>query len=205
MGLSRLPGVRTEVSVAQRSVDADTGRRRPPGQDKGRVVSSENTHLAILPRASEQQDHRANQDTASKHGRSLRGDAPQGRLPSDEQGEYFSGFDSTREQLVFLDPDNGFEPEKSCDDKHVSYRDIATLVGQLSGTSIVSVFHHFRRVSFPDDFARIRARLGSTCYSTAIYWHSLMFVAVGKSEQSMEAVIAANKRYARDRPVKVIT
>ena len=121
------------------------------------------------------------------------------------RAEYFSGFDSTREQLVFLDPDNGFEPEKSCDDKYVSYRDIATLVGQLSGTSIVSVFHHFRRVSFPDDFARIRARLGSTCYSTAIYWHSLMFVAVGKSEQSMEAVIAANKRYARDRPVKVIT
>jgi hypothetical protein len=121
-----------------------------------------------------------------------------------DRTEYFSGFDSNLKQLVFLDPDNGFEPEKSCNDKHVSYKDIAILLEQLSDTSIVSVFHHFRRVSFPDDFARIRARLGTMCYSTAIYWHSLMFVAVGKSERSIDAVIAANKRYAADHPVKVI-
>lgn len=120
------------------------------------------------------------------------------------RAEYFSGFDSSREQIVFLDPDNGFEPEKSCDDKHVSYRDVATLLGQLSETSIVSAFHHFRRVSFPDDFARIRERLGTGCHSTAIYWHSLMFVAVGKSERSIQAVRTANTAYAKRYPVKVV-
>lgn len=120
------------------------------------------------------------------------------------RADYFSGFDSSREQLVFLDPDNGFEPEKSCDDKHVSYRDVTNLLGQLSETSIASVFHHFRRVSFPDDFARIRARLSAECHSTAIYWHSLMFVAVGKSERSIQAVRAANTAYAKRYPVKVV-
>lgn len=120
------------------------------------------------------------------------------------RADYFSGFDSSLEQIVFLDPDNGFEPEKSCDDKHVSYSDVAALLGQLSDTSVVSIFHHFRRVSFPDDFARIRQRLGTDSYSTAIYWHSLMFVAVGKAEASIEAVRAANAEYAKRYPVKVV-
>jgi hypothetical protein len=105
---------------------------------------------------------------------------------------------------VFLDPDNGFEPEGSCKDEHVSYRDVTRLLGQLSDTTVVSVFHHFRRVSFPVDFARIRERLGSECHSTAIYWQSLMFVAVGRSESSVSAVAVANRKYATGNPVKVI-
>jgi hypothetical protein len=31
-----------------------------------------------------------------------------------------------------------------------------------------------------------------------------MFVAVGRSEKTIEAVIEANRKYARNRPVKVI-
>jgi hypothetical protein len=119
--------------------------------------------------------------------------------------DYFSGFDSDRDQVVFLDPDNGFEPEKSCSDKHVAYGDVTTLLGQLNERSIVSVFHHFRRVSFPDDFARIRSRLEAGIYSTAIYWHSLMFVVVGRSEESIGLVTEANRKYARSNPVRVLS
>ncbi len=116
---------------------------------------------------------------------------------------YFSGFDGDGGALVFLDPDNGFEPERSCSDKHVRYGEVARVLEQLSEDSVVSVFQHFRRVSFPDDFARIRHRLGAI-HSTAVCWHSLMFVAAGRSERAIRRVAAANRDYARRHPVRVL-
>ena len=74
---------------------------------------------------------------------------------------YFSGLDGAGDALVFLDPDNGFEPQRSCTDKHVRYGEVSRVIEQLSADSVVSVFQHFRRVPFPEDFARIRRRLGS--------------------------------------------
>jgi hypothetical protein len=118
--------------------------------------------------------------------------------------DYFSGFDAGRDQIVFIDPDNGFEPEKSCEERHISYGDVAHVLAQLNENSVVSVFHHFRRVSFLDDFARIRARLGD-CRSTAIYWDPrVMFVAVANSERMIAAVAEANIKYVRNKRVKVI-
>lgn len=75
-----------------------------------------------------------------------------------ERTAYFSGFDSSRDQIVFIDPNNGFEPKSSCGEMHVGYRDAADVLTQLNENSMVSVFHHFRRMSFSDDYAQIRAR-----------------------------------------------
>lgn len=119
------------------------------------------------------------------------------------RSEYFSGFSNRDHQLVFLDPDNGFEPKNSCTEKHVKYKDIASILDQLSGESVISVFQHHRRISFPTDFANIKERLGSG-YSTAIYWHSLMFASISKSEGAINRVISANNKYAIINPVKVI-
>jgi len=116
---------------------------------------------------------------------------------------YFSGLDSSCDQLVLLDPDNGFEPEKSCTTQHVGYRDAARVLDQLSEGSVISVFQHFRRVRFADDFAQIRQRLGACC-STAIFWHELMFVAITKSQRTLDRVVAINSRYSADKPVEVI-
>jgi hypothetical protein len=77
------------------------------------------------------------------------------------------------------------------------------VLAQLTDNSIVSVFQIHRRVSFPDDLARIRRRLGG-CPSTAVYWHSLMFVTVARCETTIAAVAEANKKYARNRQVKVV-
>lgn len=114
--------------------------------------------------------------------------------------EYFSGLNNSEHQVVFLDPDNGFEPEKSCSEKHVAYRDISQLLDQTSHDSVISVFQYFRRKSFPKDYARIRERIQSG-HSTAIYWHSLMFVAVSKSEKAIQRVASANENYAKTNPV----
>jgi hypothetical protein len=114
--------------------------------------------------------------------------------------EYFSGLNNSEQQVVFLDPDNGFEPEKSCSEKHVAYRDISQLLEQTSHDSVISVFQYFRRKSFPRDFARIRERIQSG-HSAAIYWHSLMFVVVSKSETVIQRVVSANENYAKANPV----
>lgn len=125
-------------------------------------------------------------------------------ITNDTRAEYFSGFDSGQDQIVFLDPDNGLEPEESFCEKHVRYRDVSAVLEQLTDDSLVTVFQHFRYVSFPEDFARIRERLESS-HATAIYWHSLMFVAIAASERSLRKVIAANAKYASISSLKVIT
>lgn len=116
---------------------------------------------------------------------------------------YFDSLFLHQPQLLFLDPDNGFEPEKSCNEKHVQYIEISTLLNHLPDSSAISVFHHFRRRHFPDDFRHIKERLDRE-HCTAIYWHSLMFVLISKSRTTIEGIRAANAAYAAVRPVRLI-
>jgi hypothetical protein len=119
------------------------------------------------------------------------------------RSDYFSNLPCNNSKLVFIDPDNGFEPEKSCGNKHVSYNEINILLDQLPQDAVISVFHHFRRIPFVNDFKRIKERLGD-CHATAIYWHSLMFVAVSKSKEAINNVIEINRDYSEYHPVKSI-
>jgi hypothetical protein len=125
-------------------------------------------------------------------------------ITNKNRSQYFTGLSSNTKQLLLLDPDNGFESEKSYSEKHVLYSDIASLLRQISDDSVISVFHHFRRKSFVEDFDIIKHRLDSG-YATAIYWHSLMFVAIGKSRKIIAQVSEANEKYSRSHPVKVIS
>lgn len=124
-------------------------------------------------------------------------------ISNSNRTEYFSGLNNAGRQVLFLDPDNGFEPENSINEKHVGYNDISSILEQVSDNTIVSVFQHHRRKSFPDDFARINERI-KFGHATAIYWHSLMFVAISKSEKAIMQVAVANKKYAATNPVTVI-
>ena len=99
---------------------------------------------------------------------------------------YFTGIASNENQLVFIDPDNGFEPEKLFNEKHVRYSEVFSTLDQISSESIVSVFQHFRRIKFTHDFIRIRQLLDNSSmavYTTAIFWYQLMFVLISKSEE----------------------
>lgn len=117
---------------------------------------------------------------------------------------WFSGIRPGSEQVIFLDPDNGFEPERRGTDKHIRYTDLDGLIKRAPSDTVFSVFQHHRRKKFPDDFVRIRERLISG-YATAIYWHSLMFVNVASSSKTIRQVAKINHEYARHRPVKVLT
>lgn len=103
-----------------------------------------------------------------------------------------------KDQLVFLDPDNGFEPPKHPTSKHVTFDDIRRILARVSGNSAVSVFHHFRHKRFIDDFTDIRATLGSIP-STALYWRSLMFVAVSHSDSEIAKIREFNSHYRTQR------
>jgi len=116
---------------------------------------------------------------------------------------YFDALDMGFDQVLFLDPDNGMEPERSFSEKHVRYAELRQLLAWITDSSVITVFQHHRRKRFPDDFARIQDRFG-TGYLTAIYWHSLMFVTVCRSEARIEDVRRLNASYAAFRPVKVV-
>jgi len=126
------------------------------------------------------------------------------QLSNAKRASYFSGLRVAPRSLLFLDPDNGFEPEKSCSNKHVRYAEIQGLLSGMPPDAVVSVFQHFRRKSFPEDFARIRERLISG-YSTAIFWHSLMFVSISSSAKMIEDVLRANRKYAHGKSLTVLT
>lgn len=117
--------------------------------------------------------------------------------------ECFSGIEADPDQVFFFDPDVGFEPERSCTEKHLRYSDIDKLIGIISPGSVVSVFQTYRRIKFSDDFARIRQRLGSV-HSTAIHWDSVMFVCISSSKKTIDRVQFFNLAYAKFRGLTVM-
>lgn len=128
---------------------------------------------------------------------------PDGHYNCQGMGSYFNGLVTEGCCVYFLDPDNGFEPETTSNEKHVSYSDVANIHTLMSSDSVISVFQHFRRIPFVNDFSRIKQRL-SHDFVAAIYWHSLMFITIAKSEETFRRIIIANNQYSQIYPVKVL-
>ena len=105
--------------------------------------------------------------------------------------------------LLLLDPDKGFEPEKSSSFHHLKFEDLRSVVSRLPASSLVTVYQNHRRKKFADDFAQIRERSGLR-FVTAIHWHSVMFVAFANSEALLDKIRAANAAYARKHPVQIL-
>jgi len=132
---------------------------------------------------------------------------PENYISKNNRNSYCSGISNHCDQVVFLDPDNGMEPERKFSEKHVRYSEIPFILGQISENSVISVFQHFRRKKFRDDFARIKERLlmiEPSAKMTGIFWHQLMFVVLGKSEKTIERIRAINKEYSQNYPVEII-
>jgi len=128
---------------------------------------------------------------------------PETYFTGNNRRQYFSGLPAEGKHLFFLDPDNGFEPERSSNEKHVLYSDIDAVLKQISRESVISVFQHFRRIPFNKDFARIKERLASV-HVAAVYWHSIMFVCIAKAKETIGKVIAANHQYSQRYPVRAL-
>ena len=117
--------------------------------------------------------------------------------------EYFSGVAGTDDSVIFLDPDVGFQPEKSFSAKHVLISDVHAILGQLPETAVISVFQDLIRKQVENNYICIAKRMPGG-FTTAIYWRSLMFVVVAKSSSMIEKVVAINRQYAQDYPVRLL-
>ncbi len=132
---------------------------------------------------------------------------PETHMTKNNRKSFCSEISNHTDQVVFLDPDNGFEPEKRFNEKHVRYSEISAILDQISMNSAISVFQHFRRIKFTDDFARIKERLLAvipSAHVTAVFWHQLMFVLIGKSEKTIGRVRQLNSKYSERYPVDII-
>jgi len=110
--------------------------------------------------------------------------------------QYFSGISYSEKQIVFLDPDNGFEPEKSISEKHVAYQDVFRILDQTPNGTLLSVFQNPRRIRIHEDYARIQERLHGLP-TTAIQWsNKLIFVGISKSEEVIRKAREVNLLYA---------
>ena len=130
------------------------------------------------------------------------------------RGDYFSGMDLKEKQILFFDPDVGFEP-KSPSKKHICYSDIASVWEQvkddeLESDALLMVFQHARReksYSFRAHYATIKAGLSKhdSFESTALFWcDKVMFIAIGSRAQ-IDKVRAANVKYQKQpRPVQAL-
>ena len=61
---------------------------------------------------------------------------------NNHRNSYFSGIDGSTDKVLFLDPDNGFEPERSYSEKHVLYSEVDRLIKTISPHSVITVFQH---------------------------------------------------------------
>lgn len=111
--------------------------------------------------------------------------------------EYFKSYFSAN--IVLVDPCNGFEPNNATDN-HVLYKDIAYYIHTLPKRAVFSVYQHFRRKSFIDDYAEISDRIkthNGMLHTTAICWRSdVMFVQVTVSKDEAELMREINQTYA---------
>ncbi len=105
--------------------------------------------------------------------------------------------------IIFLDPDNGIQPKKSLNEKHVSFAEIDRLLTEIANDSVISIFHHFRRINFKTDFNNILLSLPK-CHATCIYWQHVMFVLLSKSDEMIKKINKLNISYSMQFPTKTI-
>ena len=110
--------------------------------------------------------------------------------------EYFEGFRGDEDQVVLVDPDVGFEPQK-CTERHVRFCEIDRIVRQISNESVVSVFQAFSREDADGQYKRIRDGLNGL-ETTAICWSGkVMFVLLSQSKDRIRRVREINENYRR--------
>ncbi len=125
--------------------------------------------------------------------------------------EYFSNINFAKKQILFLDPDIGFEP-KTATEKHIKYSDMKNIWKQISDDSIVVVFQHGRRFNnqfflhYDEINKNLKGELNFSWDSTALFWcDKVMFVIMGKCKKTIGQIRQVNKKYQKlPRPVKII-
>lgn len=93
------------------------------------------------------------------------GDDPSTYFSATSRKDYFGSIplQALARSVVFFDPDNGLEPDKSCGVAHLSYEEFATVFTRMDRVSAAVVYQHLPRrspaVFWPELAAKVRSRL----------------------------------------------
>ena len=110
--------------------------------------------------------------------------------------DYFEGFSDSKDQVVFVDPDTGFEPEKSCSEAHVKFSEIKRIIEQVTRDSVVSVYQDLIRKNPDEYYNSVREQVCG--FTTSIYWGGkAMFVLLSQSENRIRQVCGINVAYRK--------
>ena len=110
--------------------------------------------------------------------------------------EYFSGLPQNKAQIVFLDPDVGFEPQGGGSEEHVKFSDVRKILGEISQDSVVVIYQDLTRKIPQEFFSEIQGKF-SPEQITAVYWGGrAMFFALGKPER-INKVRDINRAYQK--------
>ncbi len=135
-------------------------------------------------------------------------DAERGFFDDRDREQYFGKFaPDGGDELVFIDPNTGFERVAGTTCSHVRYDDIARVMSGVSEDSLVSVCQHSAYRSFDEHYRAIKKNL--PLYSTALYWNGagrggMMFVVAGRSLRRIAEAAKWNRQYGRSRPAVTI-
>jgi hypothetical protein len=123
--------------------------------------------------------------------------------PGSERAAYWNGLESghVEDTVVFLDPDNGFEPAASRSDKHVLHGEVQRLLASLGPRSSLVVYQHRPRQAWSDVFVDLQRSLDYVPYAMAVHTGQLAFVILSGSRDEYERVHAAVTSYASDHPM----
>ena len=110
-------------------------------------------------------------------------------------------------QVVFFDPDTGFEPPSGWQgEEHLRFREIKPVLSKMPDDTVVSVFQHARRYSLRGkrnlDWTYHKHIKHKLCdyYSTAIRWEEkVMFVILAKSRERIDRVRVINRQYCESK------
>lgn len=98
------------------------------------------------------------------------GDSPNLYFDRRRHPTYFQALPdrSLQQAIVFLDPDNGLAPTKSCSNGHVMYDEVLSLFCRMGEDSALVIYQHLPRESpvtfWPKIAERLQARVGCDPY-----------------------------------------
>ncbi len=113
------------------------------------------------------------------------------------RSSYWTGLALPGNEIIFLDPDNGFETATRKGRKWVRVSEIQTILASAPPSTAVVVYQHrplFRR--WDDVFPLLISGLTQTAQISVVYEASLAFIILAQSADARSRVFEAAARYA---------
>jgi hypothetical protein len=99
------------------------------------------------------------------------GDQPASYFSRTARRQYFNAIPQSAlsRSVVFFDPDNGLEPEKSCTDAHLKYEELASVFARMDDSSAAVVYQHLPRRAASVFWPALSVRLRDVLQCSAGY------------------------------------